>query len=284
MRFENMTTTHICRALDLYVVRAWGTLDPGPLRELADGLHQCHEVDELLELFEQDASETYSDGSGRGGFRRYVIRLGNKHYPFMKLVIQEYLLNGEFFFSVDTHDNLAVDSTNPEYAEWRKLMRRNRELKIEIEADWAKAGLPTHADLQVLMEQLASEEQLEAKGRRLLIVDDESHVAMGLKALLTARGYSVEVAFDGHSALEKLREEPAPDLLLLDNDMPEMDGQEVLRWLRKHERLFELPVLMTTAAQILPQNTPGVSGFLRKPYPRQVLFEKVESLLRRTTS
>lgn len=284
MRLEHMTARHICRAVDMYVDRSWGVLDSGPVQDLVSGLHQCHEVDELLELFDQDSSETYGDGSGRGGFRRYVIRLGNTHYPFMKLVIQEYLLGGEFFFSVDTHDNLAVDPSNPDYAEWRSLKRRNRELKIAIEAAWDQAGLPTHADLQALMEKLAREEQLEAVGRKLLIVDDETHVAVGLKALLTARGYSVEVLFDGQAALERLQEGAPPDLLLLDNDMPEMGGQELLLVLRENPELAKIPVLMTTAAQISPRDAVGISGFLRKPYPRQVLFEKVEALLRRTTS
>ena len=104
-------------------------------------------------------------------------------------------------------------------------------------------------------------------------------MAIGLRALLVAKGYDVELAHDGLEALERLGQDPAPDLLLLDNDMPELDGRRVLQELRADPRLVDLPVLMTTAARIDLSELQRVSGFLRKPYPRQVLFEMIERLL-----
>lgn len=279
MRLEHMSCASVRQAVSIYIDHTWGTLSPGPVAKLVQGLGTCHELDELFELFESECSESHGDGSGRGGFRRYAIRLGNPYYPFMKLVIQEYLVSGEFFLSVDTHDNLGIGEENPDYKEWKQLKRQNRELKLSIEMAWDRAGLPTHADLQALMERLAEDERGGRPRGRLLLVDDETHVAIGLKALLTARGYEVELAHDGLEALERLGRRPCPDLILLDNDMPELDGRAVLEQLRSQPGLVDLPVLMTTAARIELSQLQRVSGFLRKPYPRQVLFKMIEQLL-----
>jgi hypothetical protein len=58
----------------------------------------------------------------------------------MKFVVQEHLVNGEYFFSVDTHDQLEIRPDNPEYAEWQRLKAYNRRLKLEIEEQWDRAG------------------------------------------------------------------------------------------------------------------------------------------------
>jgi CheY-like chemotaxis protein len=274
-----MSCRQVRRAIDIYLQYAWGSDPSAAVNQLVDGVRSCHELEVLFELFEPESSETHGDGSGRGGFRRYALRLGNLRYPFMKLIVQEYLVNGEFFFSVDTHDNLDIRADNPDYREWNQLKRSNGELKIAIEAAWDKAGLPTHADLQALMEALAKGERRGQRRARLLLVDDETHVAFGLKALFVARGFEVSLAHDGREALEQLSEGPVPDLLLLDNDMPELDGRHVLAAIRADPRLEDLPVLMTTAAQIDLARLQRVSGFLRKPYPRQVLFEMVDRLV-----
>ncbi len=60
-------------------------------------------VEELLDLF--TSSSKRQDGPQ---FKRYTLRLGNESYPFMKFVLQEYLVDHEYFFSVDTHDDLNI--------------------------------------------------------------------------------------------------------------------------------------------------------------------------------
>ena len=279
MRFEDLTVKQIHRAIDVYLQQAWGDEVPPAIRKLVVDIDLCCELDIALELFEAESSETYADGSGQGGFRRYALRLGNRSYPFMKLVIQEHLLNGEFFFSVDTHDNLGVDASNPDYEAWCELKRRNQALKIAIESAWECAGIPTQASLRVLMESLASEVVPMANQARILIVDDEADVAVGLKALLTARGFIVELAHDGVAALKRLSEGPRPDLLMLDNDMPELDGKCVVTEVRARPMLKGLPVLMTTAGRLTLKEVGDVNAFLRKPYPRQDLFKMFHQLL-----
>ena len=237
-----------------------------------EDLEGLDELDDLFGRFER------IEGGG-GGFKRYALRLGNSRYPFMKFVVQEHLVNGEYFFSVDTHDNLDIRRDNPDYEEWERLKGFNRDLKAAIERDWDRARLPTNVDLCALLEELARVEREGSKRQTILLVDDEAEVATGLAALLRARGYQVELARDGLEALERLACDPIPDLVLLDYEMPQLDGEEVLRRLRRDERTAHLPVLLATASQIDLSRLRRVSGLLRKPYPRHVLFAMIARLL-----
>ncbi len=272
MRLEHITPAHVRRALDIYLAHAWprgaGSTPALSLEELRD----ARELEQLFARFER------VEGGG-GGLKRYALRLGNDRYPFMKFVVQEHLVNGEYFFSVDTHDQLDIRPENPEHAEWQRLKAYNRRLKNTIEEEWDRAGLPTNADLRALMEELARVELEEQKKKAVLLVDDEADVALGLAALLRARGYEVELARDGLEALGRLEKDPLPDLVLLDYEMPQLDGEEVLRRLRRDPRTAHLPVLLATASTIDLSRLRRVSGLLRKPYPRHVLFAMIARLL-----
>jgi len=272
MRREHLTPAHVRRALDVYLARAWprgtGTTPSLSLEELRGAA----DLEQLFGKFER------VEGGG-GGLKRYALRLGNERYPFMKFVVQEHLVNGEYFFSVDSHDQLDIRPENPEYDEWQRLKNFNRRLKQEIEEEWDRAGLPTNADLRALMEELARVEREEKKKKSILLVDDEADVALGLCALLRARGYEVELARDGLEALGRLECDPLPDLVLLDYELPQLDGEEVLARLRRDPRTSQLPVLFATASTIDLSRLRKVSGLLRKPYPRHVLFAMIARLL-----
>lgn len=281
MRLENLTPAHVRRAVEIYNRFAWPEGDVGQPRVTAEELRDAVTLEELFARFEK-ASQTQQQTEPRKGaerLRRYTLRLGNSRYPFMKFVVQEHLVTAEFFFSVDTHDNLDIRPGMPDYPAWEQLKSYNRELRDKIEAEWNAAGLPTHEDLRQLMEELAQIEREGSKKKRLLLVDDETNVALGLQALLRARGYDVELAHDGRAALDRLAQEPIPDLVLLDNEMPEIDGEEVLARVRSDPRLENLPVLMATASSIELERLQRVSGLLRKPYPRHVLFAMIARLL-----
>jgi CheY-like chemotaxis protein len=270
-----MTPALLRRAIDIYLSIAWpGNEFPRP-RVTTKDLESAKTLDDLLARFERPrANEAAS-------LRRYTLRLGNVRYPFMKFVVQEYLVDAEFFFSVDTHDDLDVRSDNPDYDAWQDLKRHNLNLKREIETTWAEAGLPTHEDLRRLAEGIAKIERETLKKALLLVVDDERDVCLGLGALLRARGYEVELAYDGRQVLERLEREPVPDLLLLDFAMPEFDGEQVLHRVRANPRLARLPILLATASSIDLSRVPRASGVLRKPYPREVLFAMLAQLLER---
>ncbi len=272
MRLEHMTPTHVRRALRIYLEHAWPEGCGVRPKARIEDYENIDRLEAFFERFERVAG-------GGGGLKRYTLRLGNSRYPFMKLVVQEHLVNGEYFFSIDTHDNLEIRPDSPDYEEWEELKGYNRELKAEIETAWDVASLPTNTDLRALMEELARVERAGKKRWSLLVVDDDCDVAMGLCALLRARGYGVEHARDGREALDRLACDPIPDLVLLDYEMPQLDGEEVLRRLRRDPRTAHLPVLFATASTIDLSRMRKVSGLLRKPYPRHVLFAMIERLL-----
>lgn len=273
MRLEDMTPALVRRAVAIYLDLAWpGDEEPRPRIKLAD----LEDASTLPELFARFETPRASEGAA---LQRYTLRLGNRRYPFMKFVVQEYLVDEEYFFSIDTHDDLDVRSDSPDYDAWLELKQQNLTLKRKIEAAWAREGLPTNEDLRLIAQGLAQVEREGKKPARLLVVDDESQVAQGLAALLEARGYQVELAYDGQQVLDRLEREPMPDLILLDYGMPDIDGEEVLRRVRENPRLADLPVLLATASSISLESVPRASGFLRKPYAREVLFAMLKQML-----
>ena len=273
MRLESMTPSHVRRAMEIYNRHAWPADDQASPRYAPDDFGEALTLEQLFHEFER------GEGAEDGHSRRWALRMGNSRYPFMKFVVQEYLVNGEFFFSADTHDNLDIRPGAPDYDAWEERKVYNRGLRLRIESDWQVAGLPTQHDLRELVEELARIEREDEKRKRILLVDDEEQVARGLQALLQARGFWVELAHDGRAALDRLALPPVPDLVLLDYEMPQLDGEEVLTQMRKDDRLADVPVLMATAADIELERLQRVSGLLRKPYPRHVLFAMIARLL-----
>ena len=278
MRLEDMTPALVRRAISIYLEKAWPRKNgPAPRFDVK----QLEDAGTLAELFAYFEKPRASDGEV---LQRHTLRLGNERYPFMKFVVQEYLVDEEYFFSVDTHDDIDVRADSPDYFAWLELKAQNQRLKREIEAAWAREGLPTNEDLRLIAQGIAQverepEPEEGTKPARLLVVDDESQVAQGLAALLEARGYQVELAYDGREVLERLEHDPLPDLILLDYGMPEVGGEQVLQRVRENPRTSGLPVLLATASSISLESVPRASGFLRKPYSRGVLFAMLKQLL-----
>lgn len=273
MRLDCLRASHVRRAVRIYMESAWPAEERCEPRFDVTRLDAAETLPEILELFDKP-----KEGQGPA-CARYTLQLGNFRYPFMKFVVQEYLIEEEYFFSVDTHDELKITPDMPDYEGWLEIRRFNRKLKVAIERAWNAAELPTNEDLRGLMEGLARFERGEEKRARLLVVDDERDVAHGLAAVLGARGYDVEVAFDGLEVLTRLEREPRIDLVLLDYSMPECDGEEVMRRVRADPRFESLPILLATATSIDLTVMQRASGLLRKPYPREVLLTMIQQML-----
>lgn len=272
MRLEDLTPDHVRSAVATYMRIAWEGATPRPRFDPAQ-LDGVETLDELFALCEKPQRHEAASAA------RYTLRLGNSRYPFMKFVVQEYLVEQEYFFSVDTHDDHLMTPEHPEWDEWCELKQHNRALKSRIEAAWTREELPTYADLRMLAEGIAQHETEGKKLSRLLVVDDEREICASLRALLEARGYGVDVAFNGQQVLDRLADDPLPDLVILDFAMPELDGVEVLRRIRADGRTQALPVLMATASSIDLSQLGRANGLLRKPYPREVLIAMVKRLL-----
>jgi two-component system, OmpR family, alkaline phosphatase synthesis response regulator PhoP len=119
---------------------------------------------------------------------------------------------------------------------------------------------------------------------RILIVEDEAHLAEGLRFNLEAEGHAIEIADSGEEALQRLvKDRENFDALVLDVMLPGKDGFFVARELRKAENYT--PLLMLTARarpeDVLKGFESGADDYLPKPFNLAILIARVESLLRR---
>src|SRR5215469_5672385 len=119
---------------------------------------------------------------------------------------------------------------------------------------------------------------------RILIVEDEQHIADGLRFNLEAEGYRVDVVETGEAALELLHADPAAfDVLVLDVMLPGQDGFSVMSELRR-SGLF-IPTLMLTARghadDVLRGFAAGADDYLPKPFELAILIARIRGLLRR---
>jgi two-component system, OmpR family, response regulator MprA len=118
---------------------------------------------------------------------------------------------------------------------------------------------------------------------KILVVDDERAVRDSLRRALELQGYEVELAGDGAEALARLNANGHPDAIVLDILMPEIDGLEVCRQLRRAGN--SVPVLMLTARDAVGDRVEGLDAgaddYLVKPFALEELLARVRALLRR---
>jgi two-component system KDP operon response regulator KdpE len=116
---------------------------------------------------------------------------------------------------------------------------------------------------------------------RILVVDDEPQITRVLRTSLQSSGYEVVLARDGMEALERFREN-TPDLIITDLSMPEMDGIELTREVR---RMADTPIIVLSVRE---QDTmkvaaldEGADDYITKPFSIQELLARVRAQLRR---
>lgn len=122
---------------------------------------------------------------------------------------------------------------------------------------------------------------------KILVVDDELDLVSTVAYRLKFAHYEVVTAGNGQEALAKAAEEK-PDLILLDTNMPVMNGHEMLKRLRSDPDLKHIPVIMLTARaapeDIVAASAYGIADYTTKPFDITELIEKVRTALNRDAS
>ncbi len=117
----------------------------------------------------------------------------------------------------------------------------------------------------------------------VMVVDDSVSVRTVVSRLMTRQGWKVESANDGVDAIEKLRDY-RPDIILLDVEMPRMNGYEFMSAIRAQDHLYRIPVIMLTSRSAKKHRekarSVGVNGYVVKPYDDEVLTGLIRKLTR----
>jgi DNA-binding response OmpR family regulator len=121
--------------------------------------------------------------------------------------------------------------------------------------------------------------------RKILVVDDDKSILALVRKYMGAAGFSVVVTDNGSEALMIVRES-RPDIILVDVDMPGLDGNAVCRVLKKEGATQNIPVVIMSGARISEQDvlagfTGGADDYVSKPFSLPVLQARLEAVLRR---
>ncbi len=254
------------RALDIYWRHAW------PRNEDAKPVWVRKPLQSILATFNDESGVTPH------ACRRFALRLGNHLYPHMKLAIEQCVFGGGYYFLADCHDSDIVPLGDDAQA-WHELRARNFEVKLNIEADWEHAGLPTfRTSSRQATGEFALPDRNTPLKRRILIVDDEPANAELTGAMLRADGFGTHTVASGADALLSVSEH-LPDLVVSDYEMPGLTGRDVAARLKSDKATRRIPVLICTYAAVDARDLRPADALLRRPFSREDLCSTVGRLL-----
>ncbi len=120
--------------------------------------------------------------------------------------------------------------------------------------------------------------------KRILYIEDNAENRLLMRRVLMAEGYLVEEASDGNSGLQKAAESP-PDLILMDINLPEIDGYEVTARLKQLPNMLGVPIIAVTANVMKGDRektlAAGCDGYIQKPIDIDLLPSQIESFLKK---
>ncbi|MCR6949091.1 Hpt domain-containing protein [Pseudomonas aeruginosa] len=156
------------------------------------------------------------------------------------------------------------------------------DLLATIRSRHALLGQESRRERLALRQEMAASESEQQRPPLVMVVDDSVTVRKVTTRLLERNGMNVLTAKDGVDAIAQLQEH-RPDILLLDIEMPRMDGFEVATLVRHDERLGNLPIIMITSRTGEKHRERalgiGVNQYLGKPYQETELLEAIQSLV-----
>jgi CheY-like chemotaxis protein len=124
--------------------------------------------------------------------------------------------------------------------------------------------------------------QLQTNAKTILVVDDDDFVTAYVHTLLNKLGYAAKVCHTGMQALA-MAVKIKPDCILLDLDMPELDGFEVLRLRQKMPEIVDIPIVVLTASHrkedVERSLALGAKGYIAKPVDEKRLAQRLDRLV-----
>ncbi len=117
---------------------------------------------------------------------------------------------------------------------------------------------------------------------RIAVIDDDRGLVQTIRVLLEAKGYSVSCAYGGKDGLELVKRD-IPDLVLLDINMPDLDGRDVLIRMKKENSTKDIPVIFLTGRGEQYERSYGIElgayEYISKPYDGVILLRQIENIL-----
>lgn len=115
--------------------------------------------------------------------------------------------------------------------------------------------------------------------RRILLIEDDADARLLFKRVLSDAGYTVDALPEGNSFINF--NWTLPDLFILDNCMPTIDGVALTKYLKVKKQTSEIPVLIVSANPVIATKAKkaGASGFIAKPFEAHVFLETVRQLV-----
>jgi chemosensory pili system protein ChpA (sensor histidine kinase/response regulator) len=170
--------------------------------------------------------------------------------------------------AIDGNGNVHLVLNLPEMIRLKEIYQQAGEVVIEADSE---------SDHELSFLQPGTE-----SCRKILIADDSMYIRQSINKTLSHEGYDVLEAVDGLQTLEQLSKE-SPDLLLLDIEMPNLNGYDVLSIVRTHQEFSALKIVLLTSRSSEKHKRRarqlGAHEYLTKPCPQDVLLKTIKSLL-----
>ncbi len=119
--------------------------------------------------------------------------------------------------------------------------------------------------------------------KKILVVEDDSDIQCLLRFFVQSAGHDVEIVSSGEVVVERIREQSAPHLILLDRMLPGRSGAEILSCIRHSDRWRHVPVLIVSALadkrDIETLLSRGAAGYLTKPFIPSVMVRSINNIL-----
>ncbi|GAA6152289.1 response regulator [Pseudoteredinibacter isoporae] len=202
-------------------------------------------------------------------------------YTAQDLTIDEQDKLGRFTQQIVIKSDDSAQRLLDEVQTFASLVCRSNEIKQEHQRFEGAASVVEMGSASVEGEELNVEKRLE--GRSVLLVDDDMRNTFALAKVLRKKGLLVHLAPGGHEALALLEEEESIELVLMDIMMPQMDGYEAIRRIRRMEGLDTMPVIALTANAMKGDREKclqaGANDYLSKPVDIDRLLSLIQSCL-----